>query len=134
MKDYEDGWLNYRPVSKVPDEIKGLVHIYCSVNGDCICNAIKEIDTAFDAMYGKMLSRDLMVNDAKDGIALKLYDADDVQYTGSFIPDEEGYGIYYCGDSNLITICSKSDRGILYGVFRLIRMLMCGQKIKDMCV
>lgn len=134
MKDYEAGWLNYRLVSKVPDEIKGLVHIYCSVNGDCICNAIKEIDTAFDAMYGKMLSRDLMVNDAKDGIALKLYDADDVQYTGSFIPDEEGYGIYYCGDSNLITICSKSDRGILYGVFRLIRMLMCGQKIKDICV
>ena len=31
MKDYEAGWLNYRLVSKVPDEIKGLVHIYCSV-------------------------------------------------------------------------------------------------------
>lgn len=134
MKDYEDGWLKYRPVSKIPDEIKRLVHVYCSVNGDCICNAIKEIDTAFDAMYGKMLSHDLMVNDAKDGIVLKLYDADDVQYTGSFIPDEEGYGIYYCDDCNLITICSKSDRGILYGVFRLIRMLMCGQKIKDICV
>lgn len=130
MKDYEDCWLNYRHVPKIPNEIKRLENVYCSVNGDCISNAIKEVDTAFDAMYGKKLSHHLMKNDAKDGIVLKLYDADDVQYTGSFIPDEEGYGIYYCDDSNLITVCSKSDRGILYGVFRLMRMLMCGYGIK----
>lgn len=130
MKDYEDGWLNYRSVLEASDEIKKLTHIYCSINSVCISNAVKEINTAFGAMYGIELSQALNTDNAEDGIVLKIYDVDDAQYTGDFIPDEEGYGIYYCGKSNFVTVCSKSDRGLLYGTFRLMRMLMCGLSIE----
>lgn len=138
MTEYENCWLNYRRVENLAGYNDIFSDIFCSISGRCVDNAVKEIGTAMHAMF----DIDVTVRDIKDcdptedtgGIYLKLFDDTDRKYTGSFIPGDEGYAVYYNADRKLIIVASKSERGILYGVFRMIRQLQAGMQPDDIVI
>ncbi len=122
MKGYENCWLNYSHADVVPEYIKKLSGIFCLTGGRCADNAVKEIITAMRDIFDIQIDKKDIPAEMSAGICLKIFDDADKEYTGSFVPDDEGYAIYYKEGSDLIVVSSGSERGILYGVFRLIRM------------
>lgn len=132
MTEYENCWLNYSHKDVIPAYIKKLSAVYCMTEGRCIDNAVKEIYTALGLMFDMNIEKRYIPADCSadnfadmsEGICLKLFDDADSGHTGSFVPEEEGYAIYYREDASLIVISSKSERGILYGTFRLMRLFM----------
>lgn len=131
MTEYEKCWLSYNHADKTPEYIEKLSGIFCMTSGRCIDNAVKEINIAMSEMFGIQLTRKDIPADISAGICLKLFDNTDAEYTDKFIPDDEGYAIYYKEETNLIVVSSGSERGILYGVFRLMRTFQINAENKD---
>ncbi len=132
MTEYENCWLNYKRMDKIPECIKEFSNIFCGASGKCIDNAVREIDMAMSAMFGiKVEKKYIPADNISAGIYLKLFDDEDSKYTGTFVPDEEGYALYYKKNDNLIIVSSAGERGILYGVFRLMRLLQMETEPSD---
>lgn len=134
MGNYENCWLNYYNVNSSCLCEKNICTVYTNVKGKCIDNAVSEIFKGMAGMFGLSLDQrtDVQVSNCSDGILLKLFDKDDENDAGDFVPDNEGYAVYFDENKNILIVSSASERGILYGVFELLRQLQCGSKITEL--
>lgn len=111
MEYYTDCWLQY---VKLADVNHKDIKIYSLLEGAIIKNAVKELVTAFELMYGR--KAEAVYNAATDtetGIVLRL-DPD-------FALGAEGYSIV-CNEGSCM-IKALTERGLLYGVFALLRSI-----------
>lgn len=116
MRNWEQAWLAYQPAKEYAD--KNIFRSYYSCeDGKCIRSAEKELCLAGREFLGiepeKVLQRD------KAGIVLEKNKA---LSTG-----EEGYSISV-SDSQAV-IQSAGEKGLLYGIFRLLLMASGGENI-----
>lgn len=116
--DYTSCWLQYEKFSDVNHKT---IKIYASTEGRIIKNAVNELATAFELMYGR--KAEAVYNTAADteaGIMLKL-DPD-------FALGKEGYSITTKDGS--CRLRALTEQGLLYGVFALLRSIRV-QRIED---
>ncbi|BCJ94360.1 xylan alpha-1,2-glucuronidase [Anaerocolumna cellulosilytica] len=117
--EYGKAWLNYRRIEE-KSFCKYLTGIYSQVEDDKINSGIKELNIAFEGMYGIKIPFSRWETDS--GIQLKI---------SSDLSKEE---YYIHPNGNVFLIEGGSSTGILYGIFQLLRMLMEETPAKDIAV
>ncbi len=122
--EYSKGWLNYNPVKNYPDS-SWLTDInVCGTEGTITQNAVKELTAALQSILN-IKATVKQVQDAKDinqGIILKLEESNDLK--------EEGFRLQQEGSR--ISVCGKSEKGLLYGSFALIRRIAAAESLKGL--
>lgn len=119
--EYSNCWLQYKRLS---DAKKSAIMFFCNTEGNIIGNATRELTSAFQALYGRKITKvkdESIYMRAESGIFLKLD-------TSNMIGGEEGYHIECL--KGKCTISAISETGLLYGVFALLRNLQL-QKVTD---
>ena len=114
---WEKLWLNYEMIEDYPDKEYFSV-LYQKSEGYLICNAVEELSKA----AGEMFAMFLMVKTAigeQAGIVLQLSDDEEL--------GDEGYDIRR--DGNKILLSAYQQKGILYGVFHIIRQAQLGKRL-----
>ncbi|HWT73481.1 MAG TPA: alpha-glucuronidase family glycosyl hydrolase [Mobilitalea sp.] len=115
--EFTSCWLQYQHLS---DANVSEVIVFSDTEGKIIKNAIKELEIAFQAFYGRTINTVFIksiYSIARAGIYLK--------FDESLQIEREGYRIT-CLDGKC-TISAVSEAGLLYGVFALIRTLQVQQ-------
>jgi len=118
--EYTNGWLQYQRISIVNETE---IAFYCESEGTIVKNAVEELRLAFLSLYGRVIKKvdsDDMYGNAQAGISLKL----DL----SMPMGKEGYR-FECRKGKS-TITAASEKGLLYGVFAMLRNLQI-QKVAD---
>lgn len=126
---YSQCWLNYNPVNNYPDtEMLQEIHI-CegkeALSGQVAQNAIKELTNALNNILSiKVHLKHHKDNseDIKSGIVLSLTDTTDLT--------EEGYQIRQ--NNKKIELIGKTEVGLLYGSFDLIRRIAAGESLQNL--
>ncbi|WP_052339981.1 alpha-glucuronidase family glycosyl hydrolase [Gorillibacterium massiliense] len=103
-------WLNYRKVSEVSFR-KYLTGVYFTDEDDVIRSGLKELIFAIGKMYTVTLPTDCGAADS--GIHLRI--------TDRAVLGQEGYHIH--AEDHAFVIEGNTSRGILYGIFQLLRRL-----------
>ncbi len=126
--DYSKLWLDYRRVLKTDIELGAFKSIYYTRKGKVMDTAVRELAAVLKASYGiAPLCREIAPNEREkslNGIILSINEAD-----SDFCA--EAYSINVSADSNNIVITSTGEKGILYGVFSLIRRIQTGKPLKS---
>ncbi|HWT27594.1 MAG TPA: alpha-glucuronidase family glycosyl hydrolase [Mobilitalea sp.] len=138
--NYNQCWLNYNPVNNYEDkELLTQVTVLEDKEKSCgiiVQNAVKELTNAVKGM----LSIDLKVSSTKEqldkadcGVVLSLSSNLSVNNIVSLHNlSDEGYILKQA--EKRIYIIGKTEKGILYGVFDLIRRVAAGKSIKNLDV
>jgi alpha-glucuronidase len=114
---WEQLWLNYRLNEQYGDR-EYLKRISVSEQGQMICNAVEELSRAIEKCCG--ITPKIQKEDGcQKCLALKIVSDDQL--------GAEGYHLYQ--EDQQIRICGASERGILYGVFDIIRRICLGEPI-----
>jgi alpha-glucuronidase len=117
--NYNQGWLNYHKVPQFGDE--KLLHnlrLYCEnfeEGSTIIANAKKELKRALAGMLGMELDTK-MLKVTKQTVT-------EISHKEGFLLKEENSEIHIIG---------KTEAGILYGVFELIRRIAAGSSLRGM--
>lgn len=129
--NYSQCWLNYNPIKNYSDKdlLSGIT--VCSVHtpGSIINNAVEELTKALNSMLNisinsKHLTDKNQFDNVITGIILELTEEDQTDFI------DEGYSIKQLGDT--VRIEAKSEQGILYGAFDLIRRIAQGNPIRGL--
>lgn len=130
--DYNQCWLNYNPVTNYQDkDLVSDITIYTGSETNksiIIDNAVKELSLAISKILNincknSYIKDEGQLNQVNSGIILKL------NKENSELKDE-GYSIKQVGQS--ICIEAKSEEGLLYGSFDLIRRIAQGESIRGL--
>lgn len=125
--DYSQCWLNYYPVKDYPDS--GLlteISVYSRDNktGMITQNAVKELTTALQKLLN--IKTNVKTIGGKEewtkGILLCIEEATELK--------EEGFHLLEKG--NRISVSGKTERGMLYGTFALIRRIATGETLRGL--
>lgn len=137
--EYNQGWLNYNPVSTYED-INLLKSIIVHENkenplGIITQNAIKELVKAIKGILDINLKSKVVPVIPKDeletGIIIGLSSHDDFkEIVAKTDLSDEGYILQQ--EKQYIYILGKTEKGILYGAFDLIRRIASGKHIKNL--
>lgn len=127
---YNQCWLGYNPISNYPDkEFLSHIIIYTGINkkSKIIDNAVNELMIALKKILSIKSNKKYLVDiteldTIKLGIILKLENNLDLK--------SEGYSIKQEG--NTILIQAKTEKGLLYGSFDLIRHIAQGETIRGL--
>jgi len=115
--DFSPCWLNY---AKVADQRYNQVYICCTEQDPIITNALYELKTGFDSMFGinSQYAADIDVDKLPGTLVVKV----NIERDCDLHP--EGYWLK--GQAGMITLTAKTSRGILYGAFALLRKIQLG--------
>ena len=119
MKNYADLWLGYKEINN-PGDTSLLKKFYISgaPEGDkVVSNAVAEIKTGIKAMLGT--EPEIVFGASAAPISIN---------NGRDMQDAEGFTVSVREDG--LSIDSKSGAGILYGVFDILRTIVCGCDVK----
>jgi alpha-glucuronidase len=125
-------WLNYKPIRD--KALKTHYEQYCSniLSGENkYADAIKhELDRSMNVMLSKKVNF-TADNTIPYGIHIQLGEGYGMTRSELESLTDEGYSIRHVQDGKrqLIVVQSGSDAGLLYGVFHLIRLMQCGQRL-----
>ncbi|CUH91818.1 alpha-glucuronidase family glycosyl hydrolase [Herbinix luporum] len=128
---YNKCWLNFNPINNYGDKEFLTEIIVCTGNKEnnslIIDNAIKELTEALNKMLNIKVDQRILASEdeaatVKSGIILKLTDDSTLK--------EEGFSIKQIGEA--VYIEAKTDKGLLYGSFDLIRRIAQGQSIRGL--
>lgn len=130
--NYSQCWLNYNPINNYPDKdiLSDITVCTDKYNVSTIIkNAAKELTNALDKILNininsKYITDFAQIDNVKTGIILKLTKEAETEYI------DEGYSIKQMDD--LVLIEAKSEQGILYGSFDLIRRIAQGNHIRGL--
>lgn len=115
--EYTNGWLQYL---KLSNSNESKIVLIVKAEGAIVKNAIEELAFAFSSLYGrklKVVTSENIYNKTKAGVCIKL---DTALNLGS-----EGYRLE--GMNGKCTISATTEKGLLYGVFALLRNLQVQQ-------
>ena len=118
-------WLKYdliKDVTKREAYARSAQFIRITGNSLVLQTAADELQTGLQGLLGKTIPIVTNAENRTGGVVLAI-DKDAAQ------PTEEGYRIT---NKPSITITSKTDAGVLYGVFALLRQLQTGQPIEGL--
>ncbi len=127
--DGDDGyklWLKYEPVTDPAmkaEYLKYSAFISASGKGEIRQSAVHELQTGFKSLLGKQVSVNNSVGNKSGGIILRVEPNADIK-------QQEGYRIQLSGGN--IIISSKSESGILYGTFALLRHMQMQLSVKSL--
>jgi len=107
---WEQLWLQYNEIKNYQDKEYFSI-LYQMDDGYLICNAVEEMTRAAKEMFARSLVVTKIVDSKKKGIILQI--------TSDTGLGEEGYAI--TKEGNHLVVSAYSQKGILYGVFHLIR-------------
>jgi len=116
---WEQLWLNYQRKEDYPDK-EYFTSLYQMNEGYLICNAVEEIARAAQEIFSISIAVKNFI-DEKPGIILKLNQNVEL--------GEDGYSIQTEGNKLLLT--ARHQKGILYGVFHIIRQAQQGKRMAD---
>lgn len=133
-------WLNYSTITDPEERADLNTHVSQLVaegTSDIITSATKELETAVSYFYGNTVTAGTSVT--KDG-AVVIGTRADSPIIASVFTDadlttvgDEGYRIKSATyDGKRITaIAANSDKGVLYGTFKLLEKLQCGESLAN---
>lgn len=136
---YNQTWLNYNPLNNYEeaDIIKNIIVLQNHENPQGIItqNAVMELIKALNGILKIDLSNQVVLSENIDkaipGIIIGLSSYDSLKNMVSMINlSEEGYLLQQIDQQ--IFIIGKTEKGILYGVFDLLRRIASGNSIKGM--
>ncbi len=136
MNEFEKCWLGYNREDVVCECIEKMDTVICEIDGVIAENAVKEVCIAMNDIYGVKVntaSTD-MSGETNNSVILKIFDRADEKYAGEFVPDKEGFVIYYSKEDNNIIVSSASDKGVVFGTFRLFRYLITDGMSEDLLI
>lgn len=127
--EFSQCWLNYNKIQDYSDSGLLTEITVCSRDGrtgTITDNAVKELTRAIQRLcnINPKVSRESKVQEAATGILLKLDDQENLK--------EEGFRIVQEG--NRIIVSGKTEKGVLYGTFALIRKVAAGEALRDLSV
>ena len=125
--EYSQCWLNYYPIKDYPDSDLLTTITICGGSdrtGIIIQNVVKELTTAIHRICN--ISPKLQLGSKEDEAATGILLCVD----GQEQLKEEGFRLTQEGGK--IAIAGKSERGILYGSFALIRKMASGESIRGL--
>lgn len=129
--NYNQCWLNYNPINNYNDkDLLNCVTVCIGKNVNesiIIDNAVNELSISLKKIFDINLECKYLTDEAKfdnvnSGIILKISSDSQLNY--------EGYMIKQVGRA--INIEAKTDKGLLYGVFDLIRRISQGETIRGL--
>ncbi len=139
--NYGKGWLAYNRINDFQDgELLTDIHVCLPKDekiGEIRENTIEELSTALKGMLDIELSQANFISEKKDidkvegGIVLGLSDQEGIH--GISVADkldEEGYHIRQVDKK--IYIIGKTEKGVLYGAFDLIRRISNGESLRSL--
>lgn len=124
---YNQCWLNYSPVRDYPDtSLLTEISVYSRDNktGIITQNAVKELSTALQKLLG-IKANVKTIGDKKEctkGILLCLEEVIGLKEESFHLSQEE----------NKLIVTGKTERGLLYGTFALIRKIAVGDTLKGL--
>ena len=128
--DGDDGyrlWLKYEPVTDAAvkaEYLRFAAFIGNSSQGEIMQSASRELQTGLKSLLGKNVSVTNSFGGRSGGIVFKIgSNATDMQ-------QDEGYRIQMSGGN--IVVSSKSESGILYGTFALLRHMQMQRPVKSL--
>ena len=133
---YNQGWLSYNPISNYPDkDLLSDITMLKGTNNDraIINNTVDELADAIKRLFNistnnKYVEDVSQYGSIKSGIILKL----DYNSILSPVLKNEGYSIKQ--QEKTIIIKAKTEQGLLYGAFDLIRRIAQGETIRGLDV
>lgn len=133
-------WLNYNPVGYYPDKDLFSEITVCNLtnnNSAVIDNAVNELTIAIKKLLNidsriEYAREDSQLNKVKVGLILKLNSNSDSKNSSEndFEIEDEGYCIKQIGDT--VQVEARTDKGILYGSFDLIRKIAQHESIREL--
>ncbi|MFD2935696.1 alpha-glucuronidase family glycosyl hydrolase [Spirosoma flavum] len=123
-------WLKYdliKDVAKRDDYVRSAQFIVLNGNSQILKSAADELQTGLQGLLGKSVPLIANAGNRTGGIVLTVADAPnaDAQTLTS-----EGYKVL--PKQNNIAIVSKTEKGVLYGVFALLRQIQTGQLVNNL--
>ena len=140
--NYGRCWLQYNSIINSQDkELLTGIHVCLSANKEkaskIVNNSVNELSWALKNMLDIEISESNFIRKKEDlkkienGVILGLIDQEDIhQISLSNSLKEEGYHIREQEDK--IYVIGKMDKGILYGIFELIRRISRGENLRGM--
>jgi alpha-glucuronidase len=137
----EDGsslWLRYKPLSgTLKNEYSvAFESMAATETGKVFGAAVNELDMAFEGLTGKKLprvtrlsNRTLIIGTSGNRLVRQLVSKDDLENCGSegfIIRSVESRGSRYT------VIAGKTEAGVLYGAFTLIRLMQSGESVRNL--
>jgi alpha-glucuronidase len=120
--NFTSAWFQYHRIS---DRNESEVILYTNVESNIVNNVVKELEIAYQALYGRNMRKEFIESESirvisQPSIYLKLDSFMNIGEEGYSLSCQEGKGI----------ISAVSEVGLMYGAFALIRNLQLHQ-VKD---
>lgn len=138
--NYNQCWLSYHPIGQYQDKELLAAITICKTNdikvGAVTQNAEKELTNAIKGILNINVCRNEVntterIEKSKSGIVLGLAAHEDFrEFTSLYNLKEEGYLLKE--KDNRIYIIGKTEKGILYGSFDLIRRVAAGESVRGL--
>lgn len=119
---FEQAWLTYKGKAVNP-QVCGIKYIYSDAQGTIIENCIKELQTALQEMVGR---KPVLQSEAREADGGSEIDSIRLTLKEGFGTEE--YHLYE--EKGQIVVEASDSKGILYGVFALIRQIQLKESIK----
>ncbi|WP_372962528.1 alpha-glucuronidase [Mesotoga sp.] len=110
--EWEQCWLNYRPCSRNAIYFQTISLEGCSISSSIISNAVEELINASTKMFGTSIS----LTERRGTLVFAVDVGLDVT--------EDGFTLEASSGTCIVT--AKEDRGILHGMFHMLRIVMSG--------
>ncbi|WP_304068797.1 alpha-glucuronidase family glycosyl hydrolase [Pedobacter glucosidilyticus] len=130
-------WLKYEPLNDiklVETYQKNITALYVYQKSETLSIATKEFTVAFKGLTGKSIHTTNTSIEKNTVLLLKAEDLQQLNIKHQVPENKEGYiikSIQHQGKP-VILISSKTDKGLLYGVFHLIKQLQLKQSISNL--